>query len=72
MSRYCNNNNRPGLVLIAVMWIMIVLTVIVAVVAQASRIDTRTSLSAAEKIRCKWALRAGLETSIAVLNDDKE
>jgi type II secretory pathway component PulK len=59
-------------VLIAVMWIMIVLTVIVAVVAQASRIDTRTSLSTAEKIRAKWALRAGLETAIAVLNDDKD
>jgi general secretion pathway protein K len=72
MHRYRNNNNRPALVLIAVMWIMIVLTVIVAVVAQASRIDTRTSLSAAERIRCKWALRAGMETAIAVLNDDKD
>ena len=72
MHRYHKNNNRSALVLIAVMWIMIVLTVIVAVVAQASRIDTRTSLSTAEKIRCKWALRAGMETAIAVLNDDKD
>jgi type II secretory pathway component PulK len=71
MHCYRKNNIRSGLVLIAVMWIMIVLTVIVAVVAQASRIDTRTSLSAAERIRCKWALRAGMETAIAVLNDDK-
>ena len=71
MMRKLIDNNR-GLVLIAVMWVLMILTVIVTVVAQASRIDTRISLGAAERIRCKWAARAGLETAIAVLNDDKD
>lgn len=71
MMRKFNISHR-GLVLIAVMWVLIVLIIIITVVAQTSRIDTRISLGVAERIRCKWAARGGLETAIAVLNDDKD
>ncbi len=69
-------NNRRfkrscGLVLIAVMWMIVLMTIIVTVLARTSRVDTRISLAVAEKIRCKWACRAGIETAIAVLNDDE-
>ena len=62
---------RNGVVLVAVMWIVILLTLIVAVVAQSGMIDTRISHVAADSVRCKWAARAGLEMAIAVLNDDE-
>ncbi len=70
------NNRRfrrsGGLVLIAVMWMIVLMTIIVTVLARTSRVDTRISLSVAEKIRCKWACRAGIETAIATLNDDEK
>ena len=61
---------RKALVLVAVMWIIILLTLIVAVVAQTGMIDTRITHVAAERMRCKWACRGGLEMAVAILNDD--
>ena len=52
------------------MWIIILLTLIVTVVAQSSMIDMRITHIAAERMRCKWGSRAGLEKAIAILNDD--
>ena len=61
---------RKALVLVAVMWIIMLLTLIVAVVAQSGMIDTRITHVAADRMRCKWSCRAGLEMAVAVLNDD--
>ena len=61
---------RKALVLVGVMWIIILLTLIVTVVAQSSMIDMRITHIAAERVRCKWGSRAGLEKAIAILNDD--
>ena len=55
----------------AVLWIVILLTLIVTVVAQSGMIDTRITHVAAERVRCKWACRAGLEMATAILNDDE-
>ena len=55
----------------AVLWIVILLTLIVTVVAQSGMIDTRITHVAAERVRCKWACRAGLEMATALLNDDE-
>lgn len=60
----------PALVIVVVMWVIVLLAVIITTVAHTTRLDTRISLTSAEKTRCKWACRAGLETAIAVLNDD--
>ena len=62
---------RKAFVLVGVMWIIILLTLIVTVVAQSSMIDMRITHIAAERMRCKWVSRAGLEKAIAILNDDK-
>jgi len=62
--------HRRGVALIAVMWVLILLTVMVTVATQETHIDTRVSLSASDRIRCKWAARAGLERAIAVLEAD--
>lgn len=62
---------RKAFVLVGVMWIIIMLTLIVTVVAQSSMIDMRITHIAAERMRCKWGSRAGLEKAIAILNDDK-
>ena len=55
-----------------VLWIIVVLMVIVASMAQTSRIETRTGLSTAEKTRCGWACSAGVETAKAALETDEK
>jgi DNA uptake protein ComE-like DNA-binding protein len=59
-----------GTVLIGVMWLLVLMMAILAVGAQNSRLDTRTSLSSVEKVRCRWLCRAGAETALAYLKDD--
>ena len=61
---------HAGSALVLVLWIVVLLTVITAVLARTSRLDTRIAGVSVDHIRCKWASRAGLETAIAVLNDD--
>ncbi len=70
-TRFSNRVKSSGLVLVAVMWIIILLTVMIAVVAKSSRLDTRISMAGAEQMRLKWACRAGVETAVAVLSDDE-
>ena len=64
------NTDNKGLVLIAVLWIVVVMTAIVAVVGQTSRLDMKMADAAMDEVRCKWACRAGTETAFAVLNED--
>ncbi len=64
------DRDRKGLVLVTVLWVVALLTVIVAVVGRSSRLDTKVCLARTEQLRCRWACRAGLETAIAVLNED--
>jgi len=70
MSLADKNTLKLGLVLVGVMWVIVLLTVVMTTVAHTSRLDTRISLASAEQMRCKWGSRAGVETAIAVLNDD--
>ena len=66
------NSNNKGLVLVGVLWIVIVLTAIVAVLGRKSRMDSKLVLARSETIRTKWACRAGIERAIAVLNEDEK
>lgn len=61
---------KKGVVLVAVLWIVVVLTVIVATVGRSSMLDTRVRLLRTEELRCKWACRAGIEKAVALLNED--
>jgi type II secretory pathway component PulK len=61
---------KKGLVLVAVLWIVVLLTVIVATVGRSSMLDTRVRLLRTEELRCKWACRAGIEKAVALLNED--
>jgi type II secretory pathway component PulK len=63
--------NRQGLALVAVLWIVIVMMAIVAIVGQTGRLNTKMAMSVVDGARCKWACRAGVETAIAVLNEDQ-
>ena len=67
----CANSKRKGLVLVAVLWIVVVLTVIVAVLGRKSQLDSKVCLARMEATRCKWASRAGIERAIAILNEDE-
>jgi type II secretory pathway component PulK len=62
--------DKKGLVLVAVLWVVVVLMVIAVALGRNSRLDTRVCLLGTEELRCKWAGRAGVETAIAVLNED--
>ncbi|MGE5294240.1 MAG: general secretion pathway protein GspK, partial [Solirubrobacterales bacterium] len=61
---------RSGLVLIAVLWIVAMMTAIVAVIGQTSRLNMKMAMAATDEVRCKWACRAGVENAIAILNED--
>ncbi|UCG48641.1 MAG: general secretion pathway protein GspK [Phycisphaerales bacterium] len=61
---------KTGLVLVAVLWLVVLLTVMSAAVGRNSRLDTKVSVLRTEHLRCKWAGRAGVETAIGLLNDD--
>ncbi len=63
-------SSKKGLVLIAVLWIVMVLTVMVATLGQNARLDGRVRLLRTEDLRCRWACRAGIETAVALLNED--
>ena len=62
--------NNKGLVLVAVLWIVAVMTAIVAIAGQTSRLNMKMAMAAGDQTRCKWACRAGTENAIAVLNED--
>ena len=64
------DGDKKGLVLVAVLWVVVVLTIIVAVLGRKSRLDTKVCFARIEGLRCKWACRAGIETAIGVLNED--
>lgn len=61
---------KKGLVIVAVLWVVMLLIVIVAVVGRNSQFDTKIRVGRTDELRCRWACRAGVETAIAVLNDD--
>lgn len=61
---------RKALALVAILWVVAILAVIVAAVGRNSRLDTKLCLIRTQQLRCKWACRAGIETAIAVLNED--
>jgi len=63
--------NRQGLALVAVLWIVMILILIAAVMSRSTRLDSRSTIAAAEEVRCRWACRAGVEKGIALLVEDQ-
>jgi len=59
-----------GLILVAVLWMLAVMTALVAVAGQTSRLNMKMAMAATDEVRCKWACRAGLEHAIGILNED--
>jgi type II secretory pathway component PulK len=62
--------NKNGLILVAVLWIVVLLTLIVTSVTSTSRLNLKLSLGSVSTVQCKWAARAGTETAEAILNED--
>jgi type II secretory pathway component PulK len=63
-------DGKKGLVLVMVLWIVVVMTTIVAVVGQTNRLNMKMATASVDQVRCKWACRAGTESAIANLADD--
>lgn len=61
---------RKGVILVAVLWIVVLMTALVAVVGHTSRLDMKIATGAVDEVRCKWACRAGTEMAIGLLNED--
>ena len=64
--------NNKGLILVAVLWIVAVMTALAAIVGQTSRLNLKMAVSATDEVRCKWACRAGTESAIAILVEDSK
>jgi type II secretory pathway component PulK len=64
------NHKNKGLIIIAVLWMAVVLTVMAAVLGRKSRLDMKVCLARMETARCKWAARAGIQKAMAVLKED--
>ena len=62
---------RQGLTLVAVLWLVMLLTVLITTLAKSVRLENRLNVSSQETTRLSWACRAGLETALALLNDDE-
>jgi type II secretory pathway component PulK len=62
--------DNQGMILIAVLWMVAVMTALAAIVGQTSRLNMKMAASATDEVRCKWACRAGTENAIAVLAED--
>jgi type II secretory pathway component PulK len=62
--------DNQGMILIAVLWMIAVMTALAAIVGQTSRLNMKMAASATDEVRCKWACRAGTENAIAVLAED--
>ena len=62
--------HRRGMILVMVLWTVVLLLILGAGVTQYYRLDMKRTVFAAQSVRCQWASRAGLETAIAVLNED--
>jgi len=65
-----NKGHYRGLALVAVLWVVVLLTVIVTVVGKTVRLDSYVSQSTAQEVCGRWAMRAGVEKAIALLNED--
>ncbi len=67
------DTRRPrAMALVAVLWLLVLLTVLVTVLAKSVRLDSYVSRSTTEQVRCRWAMRAGVEKAMALLNDDTQ
>lgn len=64
--------NNKGLILIAVLWMIAVMTALAAIAGQTSRLNLKMAYSATDEVRCKWACRAGTENAIAILTEDSK
>ena len=65
-----NNKKYRGLVIVTVLWVVILLGVIVAAVSRSNRLDTKVCLANTQGFRLRWTCRAGIDTAVAVLNED--
>lgn len=61
-----------GMALVAVLWLLVLLTVLVTVLAKSVRLDSYVSRGTTEQVRSRWAMRAGVEKAMALLNEDTE
>ena len=64
------SRDNKGLILVAVLWMVALMTAIAAIVGQTSRLNLKMAVSATDEVRCKWACRAGTENAIAILAED--
>ena len=44
-----------------VLWVVMVMTAIVAVVGQTNRLNMKMAMGSLDQVRCKWACRAGTD-----------
>ena len=61
---------KTGSALVIVLWLVMLMTTVAVVTAKMAILESRISQIASERIRCRWAARAGVETAWALLLAD--
>ncbi len=61
---------KTGSALVIVLWFVMLMTTVAVVTAKMAILESRISQIASERIRCRWAARAGVETAWALLLAD--
>lgn len=61
---------KTGSALVIVLWLVMLMTTVAVVTAKMAILESRISQIASERIRCRWAARAGVETAWALLLSD--
>ncbi len=72
MNRQKNKISRCGFALIAVLWLVVLLGVIASTIGRNSRGDSKVTYAQTQSAKVRWACRAGIDTAVAVLNEDSQ
>ncbi len=65
-----HTTRKTGSALVIVLWLVMLMTTVAVVTAKMAILESRISQIASERIRCRWAARAGVETAWALLLAD--
>jgi len=66
-----SRHSQKGIIIVIVLFIVIILSLTVSITGRNGRMDTKLRTISSDVLACRWALKAGLATSFAILNEDE-
>lgn len=66
-----SRHSQKGIIIVVVLFIVIILSLTVSITGRNGRMDTKLRTISSDVLECRWALKAGMATAFAVLNEDE-